>query len=85
MDLVVSGHTHAYLRGKNNGVNYMVVGGAGGDIDLEKAYDWGDIFQVKELVYHAGVLNIFHNNTIVWIAKDLTNNLIDYFEIHKNP
>ncbi|RUP43359.1 Metallo-dependent phosphatase-like protein [Jimgerdemannia flammicorona] len=40
VDLVVSGHQHNYERGEKNGVRYAIVGGAGGQLDLERVAEW---------------------------------------------
>ena len=40
LDLVVAGHAHAYERGRQNGVMYVVVGGAGGRLDDDPSGEW---------------------------------------------
>ncbi|CAI5493658.1 unnamed protein product [Closterium sp. Naga37s-1] len=41
VDLVVSGHSHAYQRGERNGVMYAILGGGGERIDKHRVADWG--------------------------------------------
>jgi hypothetical protein len=51
VDLVVSGHTHAYLRGRRNGVTYTIVGGGGGNLDVDRVKDW-KMFDVVASEHH---------------------------------
>ena len=59
VDLVITGHTHAYLRGSRNGVVYTIVGGAGGDIDLDHVYDW-KMFEVTKKEFHFVMMEVKH-------------------------
>ena len=57
VDLVLSGHTHAYLRGTRNGVVYTIVGGAGGMLDYDRVFNW-TFFKVVESRHHFAKLQL---------------------------
>ena len=57
VDLVLSGHQHNYQRGERNGTHYVVLGGAGGELDRERVADHG-VYSVTLLEHHAGVLEL---------------------------
>lgn len=57
VDLVISGHQHNYERGERNGIHYAIIGGAGGDIDLEQVKDWG-MYEAKLLDFHFVMMEI---------------------------
>lgn len=46
VSLVLSGHTHAFLRGFSNGIHYVIVGGAGGNLDVDRHFNWGIFSQI---------------------------------------
>jgi predicted phosphodiesterase len=75
VDLVISGHTHAYLRGQRNGVTYTIIGGGGGHIDREKVKDWG-MFNVTRQTHHYVLLQATRCQ-VVWRAFDLHDSLLD--------
>ena len=86
VDFVFSGHTHAYLRGKKGGVNYVITGGGGGDLDKEKAFDWKGLFQVTKAVHHMGIIRFNTDSStsrITWEARDLQNIVIDNLSLSK--
>lgn len=79
VDVVVSGHTHAYLRGMSDNVMYMIVGGAGNIIDTYTTYVWG-FFTVKQSVHHYGVMEI-DGYSLAWNAYDVNDVLFDSYEL----
>lgn len=79
VDLVVSGHTHAYSRGSRNGVMYMIVGGAGNTLDTYTTYNWG-FFTVKASIHHYGLMDI-DRNTLTWHAYDVNDALFDTYQL----
>jgi len=84
VDVVVNGHTHAYLRGDRGGVMYLIVGGAGGALDTVRSYDWG-FFDVIKSEFHYNLVE-FDRNRMRWTAYDLNDQPIDAFElISRNP
>jgi predicted phosphodiesterase len=80
VDLVVSGHAHAYQRGDRNGVRYMTVGGAGGALDTVVPPVTWDHIEVALPVHHFAVLEA-QAHRLVWTAYDLNDTVIDAFEI----
>lgn len=80
VDLVVSGHAHAYQRGTLNGVTYTVVGGAGGALDtVPQSPPWAFI-QVAAPVHHYAIMDV-NGPTLRWTAYDLQDGVIDTFEL----
>lgn len=79
VDVVVNGHTHAYLRGLRNNVMYMIVGGAGNTIDTYTSYDWG-FFTVKKSVDHYGVMEV-NGDRLTWKAYDTGDSLFDSYAL----
>lgn len=79
VDLLLTGHTHAYLRGDLNGVMHTIVGGAGGAIDVERVATWG-IFDVTLSVFHYALFEV-DGNTLTWTARDLNDQVIDSFTL----
>ena len=79
VDLVVSGHQHNYQRGKRNGVTFVVSGGAGGDLDLERVTDY-KFYSVTKLEHHYLILSK-RTNELVVRAYGLDNEVIDDFRI----
>lgn len=79
VDVVINGHTHAYLRGLHNGVLYLIVGGAGNALDTYVSYNWG-FFDVKQSVHHYGVMDT-NRNTLVWNAYDVSDVLFDSYAL----
>eukprot|EP01095_Lingulamoeba_sp_RSL-Kostka_P009499 TRINITY_DN3302_c0_g1_i1.p1 TRINITY_DN3302_c0_g1~~TRINITY_DN3302_c0_g1_i1.p1 ORF type:complete len:737 (+),score=227.14 TRINITY_DN3302_c0_g1_i1:143-2353(+) len=76
VDIVISGHTHAYSRFINNNVIYTIVGGAGGMIDREYSFDWG-FENKKNILEHHFVLIQFNNCALYWNVYDKSNDVID--------
>jgi predicted phosphodiesterase len=82
VDLVLSGHQHNYQRGFRNGVHYIICGGGGGQLDLNKIEDHR-IFKVTKMVHHYLWLDI-SKTTIELAAYDTANRLVDALSIPKN-
>ncbi|ORX62662.1 Metallo-dependent phosphatase [Hesseltinella vesiculosa] len=57
VDLVISGHQHNYERGQHNGIMYAIIGGAGGDIDVERVQDFG-MYDAHHLDFHFVLLDL---------------------------
>lgn len=78
VDLVVSGHAHAYERGSLNGVMYTVVGGAGGALDtFAPPATWSHI-DVALPVHHYAIMEVA-GAKLTWTAYDLNDSVIDTF------
>ncbi|HPD28647.1 MAG TPA: metallophosphoesterase [Phycisphaerae bacterium] len=77
VDVVVSGHTHAYLRGMNDNVMYVIVGGAGNVVDTYTGYVWG-FFTVKQSLHHYGVMEV-DGYALTWNAYDVNDVLFDSY------
>ena len=80
VDLVISGHTHAYSRGTTNGVTYVVSGGGGGTVDTERVARW-PFFTVEYTDTHFDLLEV-DGYSLDWRAFSAGNKLIDQFRIH---
>ncbi len=66
VDLVITGHHHSYQRGTQNGVTYLVVGGAGNFLDSGH-WDQFDWIEVEAIVHHHGMLTVTPDE-LVWTA-----------------
>ena len=80
VDLVVNGHAHAYERGNLNGVNYTIVGGAGGLIDTIVPTEPWDHFDVALSVHHYVIMEV-DGPRLIWTAYDLQDQIIDSFQL----
>lgn len=78
VDLVVAGHTHAYQRLDQEGVRYLVVGGAGGRLDTYKTGRWP--MDVDYVGHHYAVMEV-KDRKLSWVAKDFEGKVIDSFEM----
>ncbi|MBM3846099.1 MAG: metallophosphoesterase family protein, partial [Verrucomicrobia bacterium] len=79
VDLVISGHTHAYSRGSTNGVMYVVSGGGGGTVDTERVARW-PLFQAEYTDTHFDLMEISGCH-MDWRAFNARNQLIDQFRL----
>lgn len=75
VDVVICGHAHNYNRGMTNGVTYIISGGGGGTLDVERVANW-PLFTVEYSRYHYGLMEVT-GNTMLWQAFDNNNQLID--------
>jgi len=75
VDVVISGHAHNYNRGITNGVTYIISGGGGGTLDVERVANW-PLFSVEYSRYHYGLMEI-NGGTLLWQAFDNNNQLLD--------
>ncbi|KAG1446961.1 hypothetical protein G6F56_009411 [Rhizopus delemar] len=81
VDLVISGHQHNYERGERNGINYAIIGGAGGDLDFEQVKDWG-MYEAKLFDFHFVLLEFrppVNNQTwaMQWDTYDIHGQKVD--------
>jgi len=81
VDLVVSGHAHAYERGSRNGITYTIVGGAGGALDTVPQSPPWTFITVAQSVHHFALMEV-NGRTLRWTAYDLSDHVIDSFELH---
>src|SRR5262249_17744901 len=58
VDLVISGHAHAYERGARNGITYVIVGGAGGALDTVPQTPPWPFIAVAQPVHHFAILEV---------------------------
>src|SRR5262245_2170609 len=79
VDMVICGHAHNYNRGQTNGVTYIISGGGGGILDVERVAFW-PLFTVEYSRYHYGLMEV-NGNTMLWQAFDNNNQLIDMFTL----
>lgn len=80
VDMVLNGHTHAYEKGKLNGVTYVISGGGGGGLDVF-ARDFEHI-SISEGVHHYSRIDI-DGLELVFEAIDLNGNQVDRFVLNK--
>ncbi|HMJ65943.1 MAG TPA: metallophosphoesterase family protein, partial [Candidatus Binatia bacterium] len=84
VDLVISGHAHNYNRGSTNGVTYVISGGGGGVLDVERVANW-PVFTVEYSRYHFDLMEV-DGDLLTWQTYDNNNQLIDQFTLRsKNP
>ena len=79
VDLVISGHAHNYNRGMSNGVTYVVSGGGGGALDVERVAKW-PLYTVEYSKYHYDLMEV-DGHTLTWQVFDNNNALIDLFTL----
>ncbi len=79
VDAVICGHAHNYNRGSTNGVTYIITGGGGGALDVERVANW-PIFTVEYSRYHYGLMEV-NGGTLLWQAFDENNQLLDAVEL----
>jgi predicted phosphodiesterase len=79
VDIVISGHMHAYQRGTTNGVTYIVSGGGGGTLDTERVANWPFV-QVEFSQYHFDIMEINQGN-LSWETYNASNQLLDMFTL----
>jgi predicted phosphodiesterase len=77
VDLVISGHAHNYNRGASNGVTYVVSGGGGGVLDVERVANW-PLYTVEYSRYHYDLMEV-DGQTLTWQVFDHNNALLDMF------
>jgi len=80
VDLVISGHAHAYERGVQNGVTYLIVGGAGGALDTVPQVPPWPFISVALPVHHFAILDASPGR-LRWAAYNLSGAVIDQFEL----
>lgn len=84
MDIVFSGHTHDYERGrwpKADGPFYIITGGGGASLDDKKYKEWEQI-DVYRFVYHFVLVSI-DGPRLTFEAIDRDGNVFDGFEVVK--
>jgi 3',5'-cyclic AMP phosphodiesterase CpdA len=79
VDLVISGHSHCYNRGSSNGVAYVVSGGGGGVLDVERVANWA-VYSIEFSRYHYDLMEV-NGRTLTWQTFDDSNALIDLFTL----
>jgi predicted phosphodiesterase len=80
VDIVICGHTHAYSRGMNQGVMYVVSGGGGGTVDTERVAQW-PMFEVEYTNTHFDLMEVYGLN-LDWQMYSERNQLMDEFRLH---
>jgi 3',5'-cyclic AMP phosphodiesterase CpdA len=80
VDLVICGHAHNYNRGASNGVTYVVSGGGGGTLDVERVAFW-PLYTVEYSRYHFDLMEV-NGNMLTWQTFDNNNQLIDFFTLN---
>lgn len=75
VDMVICGHAHNYNRGQTNGVTYVITGGGGGILDVERVAFW-PLFTVEYSRYHYGLMEV-NGDTLLWEVYDNNNALLD--------
>ena len=81
VDLVICGHSHVLARGDNNGVRYLIVGGAGAPLFTSNNGYW-DWFTLIEPVHHHAIMDVA-DGVMSWTVYDQLGETIDQFSISK--
>jgi predicted phosphodiesterase len=79
VDLVICGHHHSYQRGTQNGVTYLVVGGAGNFLD-QGHWDQFDWIEIEEIVNHHAILDVTPTR-LNWTAYYEDGGVLDSFAL----
>ncbi|MBK8946089.1 MAG: metallophosphoesterase family protein [Ignavibacteriae bacterium] len=90
VDIVINGHIHSYERtfpirnnkiNEENGITYLIMGGAGGGLELPAPTRTWFSSKVKSC-HHYGIAQIY-DNKFQLKTYDLNGNLIDFHELNK--
>jgi hypothetical protein len=81
-NVVISGHSHLYQRGKRESVIYTIVGGGGGQLEIDRVEDY-KMYSVTQFVHHY-VTFTNTNCTLIWKVFDLEGKVIDSFDLPCN-
>jgi predicted phosphodiesterase len=81
IDLVVSGHYHAYQRGEKDDVTYVVIGGGGGGL-ASRVDDIWDFLDVVEVTWSYST-SLITEDTLRWRTYDLNDELIDAVNLRR--
>ena len=79
VDLVVAGHFHSYQRGSLNDVAYVIVGGGGSNLLVDR-YDFWDHMTVLEQQWHYATMDV-EGGQLTFEVWDLEDDLLDRFEL----
>jgi hypothetical protein len=80
VDLVITGHAHAYQRVDIEGVRYLVIGGAGGRLDRGRFGKW--LMAVDYVGHHFGVMAV-ERGKLHWVAEDFDGKVIDEWRLER--
>ena len=80
VDLVVTGHEHHYERFRVAGVNYVVSGGGGGQLN----YFWGNTNALKQATVHHFLAFEVSAKTLVMNVQDITGKRIETVRLTKD-
>lgn len=83
VDLVMSGHQHNYQRGLRNGVNYIISGGAGGDLDADRVTDHA-VYRTTIIAHHYLRMTMSRAGLAIRAYSVSGSNLIDSFYIPRS-
>lgn len=83
VDWVISGHQHRYQRGAHNGIMYTILGGGGGELDLQRVHQW-HMYEKDLAAYHAATLDILPGDTLWWRVWSLDDEILDEWRLTKN-
>ena len=79
VDLVVSGHFHSYQRGEQDGITYVIVGGGGSNLLVDR-YDFWDHMTVLEQEWHYATMDV-EDGLLTFEVWDLDDAPLDRFEL----
>jgi len=82
VDIVFSGHTHDYERGRklledDREIFYIITGGGGSALDRVENKDW-DVIQLHKSVYHCAVIDV-KGGVLSFKAIGLNGDVVDSF------
>jgi hypothetical protein len=80
VDLVIGGHAHTYERLTRGDVRYVVIGGAGGYLDVARTGKWA--LEKESLEHHWGWMEVA-DGRLRWEARDLDGKVFDQFEMKR--
>lgn len=82
VDLVISGHQHNYQRGVHKGINYLISGGGGGELDGQRVEDY-KAFSKTIIRHHYLIMSVTGNGISVHAYSE-DDRILDTFYIPRS-
>lgn len=83
VDMVISGHSHLYQRGRRHGIEYVVAGGGGASPLEDTRVAEYDLYSVSWPVHHYGLLQTYKRCTLQWRTFDLLDDEFDAVRLER--
>jgi len=93
MDIMFSGHSHVYQRGKRGSSAYVVAGGGGATLERvgvnsARVENWNNMYDVTYFGHHYSILSVVHQTSgisrLVVQTYNIENVVVDLFVVDEN-